>query len=198
MFPAVGEVTTVLENFTLRITGTVNIGTEGADSRSELELDYQQSEQNTFYMRIVDDEESDFEVWHVDGQLMQRGEDGISEGTPEFADDVDVHSYLSVLPEVERISDAEEVGSEDVAGLSTTRYSVPADDALQYMPGMQDVDTSDAEGFIEIWHAEEEAIGARIVVDLTWTNADDSEGTADMEYVLTNIGTTADVELPQD
>ena len=197
MFPEVGQVTTALENFTLTIAGTHDIGTANTDATG-IDLLYQQSAPEVFYILVDGDDQFDVEAWQMDDQLLFRDGEEISEAPPEVAEEFDIGSYLSTLPEVERIPDAEEVGNEDVAGLETTHYSVPADEALQYMPGMDDADVGDTEGSIEIWYAEEDDIVARIVVDLTWTNADDSDGSTNLEYVLADISSTADVQPPQE
>jgi hypothetical protein len=201
IFPDIRSNVPDLENFTLTITGEIDITEQQDDSATQVNLDYSRSAPDTFYLFFEGDTQEDdipLETWQIGDQFWIREEGEINEASEGIADGFDISSYLSMLPDVSRISDAEHIGEEEVEGRTVQHYEIPADEAVGVLPGMEDADVSDAEGAIEVWVAEDEQIILRMVVDLQWTGANDEENSMDLEYQVTDIGETEDIQPPQE
>lgn len=197
-FPDVRSGVPDLENFTLSITGEINIVEQQEGSPASVDLNYEQSAPDTFYLFYDGDDEFVVEVWSVGDQMWITEEGEITEATDDIANQFDVGAYMSMLPEINRITDAEQAGEEEIEGYTATHYVIPAEDAISTLPGMQDAEVNNAEGSIDVWIVEDEELILRMLVDLQWTGADDSENSMNLEYQVTNVGETEEVQPPQD
>jgi hypothetical protein len=202
IFPDVRAEGLPFDNYTMTITGEINVTPTDVDENgpATIDLRYEQAAPDSFYLMFDGDDEFVVETWRDGDQLWVRDpdEDVVMENTDELAADFDISVYLTMLPEIDRITDAEEVGQEEIDGRTTTQYTIPAAEAVQYMPGMQDIDFHDAEGSMDIWLAEDENAVMRMTVDLTWMDANDNENSVEIEYEITDIDETADIEVPEE
>lgn len=202
MFPDIRAAAPELENYTLTITGEIDSAAAGDDESSMIDLDYKQSDPETFHLsfdgrNVADGEgENVVEAWQVDNQMWIRDEGQVEEAPDEFAGSFDISSYLSMLPEIERISDAEEVGQEDVNGRTTTRYSVSGSEAVDYLPDTLAADVDEGEGTIDVWVDDEDGVVLRMTADLTWSSAEGDESTYQVQYEVTAIGETDEITVP--
>lgn len=185
-----------LDNFTLTVTGQTAFQAVDDTEPIDVDLTYQQSSPDTYYMHNASGE-FDAEIWSVDGEIWIQDEDGVQEATNGIPEEFDVTVYLTMLPEVDRISDAEHVGQEERDGRTTEHYTIPADEAIAYMPGLQDAAPEDAEGSLDIWVDEEEDLIVHMVTDIRWADADGNELAIDLEYTLSDIGETEEISPPE-
>ena len=197
-FPDIRSNVPELDNFTLTITGEISIVDEQNDSPASVDLNYQQSAPNTFHLYFDGDDDQVVEVWNIDEQMWIRQDGEVTEATEELSEGFDIASYLGMLPDLSTISNAEPTGEEEVQGRATNHYVIEAEDAIRSLPSMQNAEVNDAEGSIELWVDAEEEQVIRMVVDLQWTDANDSENYMDLEYQVTEIGETEEIQLPEE
>lgn len=185
-----------LENYTMTITGEIRMADAAGRTDSPIELTYQRSAQDTFYMLYEGDDDFTVETWRIGEQFWIREDDEVNEVGEEMADAFDVNAYLTMLPQIGEVSEAEMVGEEDIAGRTATHYEIPAEEAISVMTGARDAGVHDADGRVEVWIDEEENVILRMVVDLQWSDDADNDNLVDLEYTISDIGETEDVQPP--
>jgi hypothetical protein len=197
IFPDIRTQGPDLDNYTLTLVGEI-VSTEEAtqDQPTNVDLTFEQSDSETFHLLFDAADQFVVEVWSVEDQMWIREEEGINEASDEFADAFDIGVYLSILPEIEGISDAEETGEEEIEGRTTTHYTVPAESAVRYLPSADESQIQDPQGSIEIWLDETSNTVLRLIVDLTWMDAEGGENSNQSEYNVTSIGETEENEIP--
>jgi hypothetical protein len=102
-----------------------------------------------------------------------------------------------ILPDLSILENAEEVGESEVDGRTATEYRVDAEDAVVILLASgQDVNISNPQGEMRVWVDEELGIVTQMTADVTFENEDGSEGSMDVEYIVTDIESTDDIEAP--
>lgn len=142
------------------------------------------------------DDAIDIEVWSL-ADATYIAESG---GTPvelpgSMASEFAPTNLLVIVPPVETLAVAEEVGQEDVNGRSATQYRVEAEDAAVIL-APEGAEINDAEGDMNIWIDDELGIVLQMTADVTWTNADDTDASVVIDYMVSDVGETDDIEAP--
>ncbi|MBA2452289.1 MAG: hypothetical protein H0V47_03915 [Chloroflexia bacterium] len=199
-FAELGDLQADVPNFTLDFTGRFeNVPDDtGEIFSADLEMMLMQSEPDIYHLTFMTtgDEAIELEVWSL-ADATYIAESG---GTPvelpggmaaEFAP----ANLLVIVPPVEALLVAEEVGQEDVNGRSTTHYRVDAEDAAVIL-APEGTEINDAEGDMDIWIDDELGIVLQMTADVTWTNADDTDAEVTIDYMVSDVGDTDDIEAP--
>jgi hypothetical protein len=189
-------------NFTLEFTGEfVNVPDDAGDTTSsEFELMLAQSDPDVYHLRIVTtgDEEVQVELWSLPTAtyLSEDGSDPIQLPAG-LAGEFSLAEVLMVMPPVELVQNAEEVGEDEINGRTATEYRVSAQEAVMILLAQgQDITVSNPQGEMTIWVDEELGIILQMDADITFDNDDGTEGSILIEYVVTDIGDTDDIEAP--
>ncbi len=199
-FVDLGELQAQVENFTLEMTGSFeNVPDEtGATFSSNIEMFLQQSEPDVYQLRFVTegDEEIALEMWALPDAtyISESGADPVELPgglTSEFSP----AEFLMIVPPVETLEDVEEVGPDEVNGRPATLYRVDAEQAAGLLVA-QGVEIEDPQGEMEIWIDDGLGVMVQMISDITFTNTDGTEGSASLEYRVTDIDETMPVEAP--
>jgi hypothetical protein len=188
----------LLPNFTM----SFRLSATGISEEEDLEsmiLEIQQSEIDNYHMRFEGDGVV-VEAWQIDGISYLRQDDGSILEVPAEAGAgfFSPSMFLTVMPALDPELRAARVGEETVNGRQTTHYRITGADylALSEFFGTGEV-PSDISGDVNVWIDNELNIMIRQNADITWTNADGTQGNFDAEYEIRDIGTTPRVEAPQ-
>jgi len=189
-------------NFTLEFNGEfVNVPDDLGDIySSEFELMLAQSDPDVYHLRIVTtgDEEVQVELWSLPTAtyLSEDGSEPV-ELPAGLAGEFSLAEVLMVMPPVELIQNAEEVGEDEINGRTATEYRVSAEEAVMILLAQgQDITVSNPQGEMTIWVDEELGIILQMDADITFENDDGTDGSILIEYVVTDIGDTDDIEAP--
>ncbi len=182
-----------LENYSAEFTG--DFYTQIAGSQP-IDLMVEQSSVDNYHLVVSGfglDEQA--EVWVVDGSTHVAGPGGLTFELPSIADSVigSPSDYLIQVPEINTISGATEVGTEEIDGRSTTHYEVDPSEISEFTDGSE---FNDATGTIDIWIDDELSIVIKMDVDVEWTDQNSDQQRVDYLYTLSNIGSTPDVQAP--
>jgi hypothetical protein len=201
-FEDLGDLAADVPNFTLEFNGQfVNVPDDTGDTYStEFEMMLAQSEPDVYHLRLVTtgDEEVQVEVWSLSTAtyLSEDGSDPI-ELPAGLAGEFSPAEALMVMPPVDLIQNADEVGEDEINGRTATGYRVDAEDAVMILVAQgQDVTASNPQGEMTIWIDEELGIILQMEADVTFENEDGTEGSILIEHVVTDIGDTNDIEAP--
>lgn len=196
LFPDVDVVEPNFENYTLTVTGDVPATEDEETGDTAIDLMYEQSAPDTFHLLFDGADEFAVEAWQISDQMWIRNEGGtVEEATEDLAEAYSVSSYLTMLPEVNKVSEAEEIGEEEIDGRAVTHYSIPADEAIRNLPAAENGEAEEPEGSVEVWIDDEQNV-IRMTVDLTWMDAGQNEQAMQLDYDVTAIDATEDVEAP--
>ncbi len=194
LFPSVRAQLPNLENYTLTFDGEFSYNAEMEVEASKMSLRYEQSAPGTFH--LLSTNSVVVEIWSVNGTMWIRDSEGIKEAPEGFAESFDVTTYLTHLPQIERLSRAEEVGEEVIEGRTTTHYRVSAEDAVQVLPYVDPIRVKGPDGSMDIWLDEADQLVLRMIVDLTWVEVQEDESYSRSTYNISAIGETEDIEPP--
>lgn len=199
-FGDLAELTSDVPNFTLDYTGTFdNVPDEtGATFSADMEMMLEQSEADIYHLRLMTtgDDEVEIEMWSLGDAtyIAESGEEPVElpAGTATGMAPTDA---LLIVPPVETLDAADEVGQEDIGGRSATHYEVDPEDAALILMS-QGVTFSNPEGDMDIWIDDELDIILQMTADITFENEDGSEGAIEMNYMVSDINETDDIEAP--
>lgn len=201
-FEDLSEIAADVPNFTLNFNGqAVNVPDDVGDIySSDFDLMLAQSEPDVYHLRLVTtgDEEYQIEIWSL-STATYLSEDGSTpiELPAGLAGGFSLTDTLMVMPPVELIQNAEEVGEDEINGRTATEYRVGAEEAVMILIAQgQDITVSNPQGEMTIWIAEEFGIILKMDADITFENEDGTEGSIVIEHEVSDIGETDDIEAP--
>lgn len=189
-------------NFTLHFNGDFENVPEpqtGTTTSGKIETTLEQSEAGVYHMTFQNEGEQavNAEIWSLGDQAFISQDGSTPIEVPGGIDDqVSPSSMLMVLPPIESLDMAEEVGQEDVSGRSATHYRLNAEQAAQMLAG-EGATVSDASGELDIWIDEDLGFVLQVTAEnVTWTNEDGTSAAVTIDYMVSDIGETPDVEAP--
>lgn len=199
-FDDLTDVQAELPNFTLNFTGQFeNVPDDtGAMFTSDLEMMLAQSERNIYHLRLetTGDESLSIEIWSLEDAtfIAEGGGEPIElpAGTAEQVAPVDA---LAILPPVELLESAEEVGQEEIDGRTATRYRVEPEQAALILVS-QNATISNPQGDMDIWVDDELGILLQMIADITFENEDGTEGRVQVDHQISDIDETEAIEAP--
>ena len=199
-FADLGDLQGDVPNFTLDFTGSFeNVPDDtGEVFSADLEMMLTQSEPDVYHLSFMTtgDDAIDVEVWSLaDATYIAESGDDPVELPGDMASEFAPTNLLVIVPPVETLAVAEEVGQEDVNGRSATHYRVEAEDAAVIL-APEGTEINDAEGDMDIWIDDELGIVLQMRSDVTWTNADDTDAAVTIDYMISDVGETDDIEAP--
>lgn len=189
-------------NFTLHFNGdfeNVPDPEGGTMTSGKIDTTLEQSEPGVYHLAFQNEGEQavNAEIWSLGDRsfISQNGSTPVE--VPGGIDDqVSPSSMLMVLPPIESLDMAEEVGQEDVSGRSATHYRLNAEQAAQMLAG-EGATVSDADGELDIWIDEDLGFLLQVTGEnVTWTNEDGTSAAVTIDYMVSDIGETPDVEAP--
>lgn len=197
-FGAVARPETSLGNYTVAYTAEFTGG--GATEDGTIDLLIEQSAGDAYHMLIQSEGagSSLTEYWYVGGRAFFRGADGqVFEVTG--AVDPSTFSpsaFLITVPAVGSIARATREGTETVEGRETTYYSVDAADATQFASPQDGSGVNDPEGQVEVWVDTQQNFVVQMRADLTWNDNAGAGRTMRIEYRVTRVGSTPQINPP--
>lgn len=199
-FGDLAELSTDVPNFTLDFTGMFDNAPDdtGETFTADTELMMEQSEEDVYHLSLITtgDDELELEVWSLpDATFVAESGSEPVELPAGTASQMSLADALMIIPPVEALEAAEEVGQEDIDGRAATHYQVDAEDAALVLL-TQGVTVTNPEGDMDIWVDDELDIVVQMTADLTFENEDGSDGSIEMEYMVTEIDDTSDIEAP--
>jgi hypothetical protein len=199
-FADLGDLQGDVPNFTLDFTANFeNVPDDtGEIFSADIDMMLAQSEPDIYHLSFMTtgDEAIEIEVWSL-AEATYIAESG---GEPVelpggMASEFAPTNLLVIVPPVETLAVAEEVGQEDVNGRSATQYRVEAEDAALIL-APEGSEINDPEGEMNIWIDDELGIVLQMTSDVTWTNADDTDAAVTLDYMVSDVGETDDIEAP--
>lgn len=199
-FADVADVQTDVPNFTLDFTGTFeNVPDDtGEIFSADLDMLLTQSEPDVYHLSFMTtgDDAIEIEVWSLpDATFIAESGAAPVELPGGFASEFAPSNVLVIVPPVDTLAAAEEVGPDEINGRDATHYRVDAEAAALIL-ATQGVEINDPEGEMEIWLDDELGFMLQMIADVTWTNDDDTEAAVTIDYSVSDVGETDDVEAP--
>ena len=169
----------------------------GGPGDSTFDYDIQQSATDRYHLK-ADSSGTNLEIWKIGDQAFIAQAGGEPAPLPEGSDTAlfSPVTFLQVIPPIDAAANAQDLGTETIDGRSARHYRLSADDYLNGVPFLGEQEFSDAEGQLDIWVDDELKTPLRQQGEVTWTNADGSDGRFTIDYQLTAIGSTPDVQAP--
>lgn len=201
-FTELAELAADVPNFTLEFTGRFeNVPDDTGDIFSaDLEMMLAQSEPDVYHIRLVStgDEDLQIEVWALTtATYISESGSAPVELPAGLAAEFAPAEMLMILPPVELLQTAEEVGEDEVDGRTATEYRVDAQQAVLVLVAEgEDVNVSNPQGEMNIWVDDELGIIVQMTADITFDNEDGTEGSIVIDYLVSDIGETDDIEAP--
>lgn len=185
-----------LDNYTLQYTGRYR--TDATDP--DISILVEQSSPDAYHIRLNRNDTSpgeSAEFWVLDGTTYYRSPDGSVFELPGTGD-LNLQSpsaYIILIPEVTGVFEARALGEEQVEGRPAIHYQMDPQ-ALQRI-GIDGTQTmTDAEGVIDVWIDIQGGFVSRLTADVTWINAENQPDLAQIDYSVTQIGTTPAIQPP--
>lgn len=199
-FEDVGELQSDVPNFTLDFTGSFeNVPDDtGEIFSADIDMMLMQSEPDIYQLSFTTtgDDAVELEVWSLADSTFIAESGGMPVELPAgIASEFAPTNALVVVPPVATLAVAEEVGADEVDGRDATQYRVEAEDAAVIL-APQGAEINDPEGEMEIWIDDELGVVLQMVADVTWTNEDDTEAMVVIDYTVSDVGETDDIEAP--
>ena len=201
-FGELDDLTADVPNFSLEFMAQFENVPDDTGSLFSADLDMMlaQSEPDVYHLQLTTtgDEALDVEVWSLpDATYLSESGDSAVELPAGLASEFAPTEALTVMPPVELLQNAEEVGEDEVNGRTATEYRVDAEDALMILMAQgQDVNVSNPEGEMNIWVDEELNVVIQMTADVTFEHEDGEEGSIVIDYMVTDIDETEDIEAP--
>lgn len=179
----------VLENFTVSYRGEFETAEGGVEG---LEIFIEQSSPNRYHLRSG----ADVEIWVIDQATYFRNPDGSVFQIQSAVDPVLVSpaAYLIQIPNPSNISEALEVGEEEVQGRPATQYQVEPAQFDEF--GLAQGAVEGPEGEIDIWIDQEHGFISKMLFEVEWQNESGATLTAQAELLVSDVGTTPEVQAP--
>lgn len=180
-------------NYTLEYSARFDGGGDGGDLVS---VQIQQANPESFHLVIATGEEQT-EAWRVGEVIYVRGAGGAVVELPGLVDQnlYAPSSFLALVPDLRGVQVATVVNdNEDVAGRSATHYQVEAEEAAAFRPA-GGPEVTDADGTFDAWVDNELGVLLQFQVEAGW-DVENQPETIVINYLLSNIGTTAEIASP--
>jgi hypothetical protein len=197
-FATVVRPETVLTNYT--VVYAAEFTGAGATEDGTIDLLIEQSAPDAYHLLIQSEgaAASLTEYWYVAGRAFFRGVDG---QVFEVTGSVDPSTFspsafLISVPPVISILRAERGEVEQVEGRDATYYSVEAVDAGPFAAPQDGSGFNNPEGELEVWIDNQQNFVAQLNADLKWTDNAGAERTMVIEYRVSRVGTTPQVNPP--
>lgn len=199
-FAELGDLQTDVPNFTLDFTGSFeNVPDDTGETFSaDLEMMLMQSEMDIYHLSFMTtgDDAIEIEVWSLaDSTVISESGEAPVELPAGFANEFAPADVLVIVPPVETLAAAEEVGPDEVDGRDATHYRVDPE-AAALLLAAEGSEIEDPQGDMDIWLDDELGIVVQMTADVTWTNADDTEAAVVIDYAVSDIDETDEVEAP--
>jgi hypothetical protein len=196
------EASVVLENFTL--SSTTSFESEDGVNSSIYEIMVEQSAPDEQHIVIhiddaVTDSVTDIEYWWLGDQAWMSSDGSEPLEMPADGGSMFESSLFLIVPDMEGVEDVEDLGGETIDGRETTHYRIDASQIPNLSDEMAEDGTgfNDPEGTVDIWVDDEENFIVQMTYDIEWTDDAGVRWHAVVErYVITQIGTTPDVQPP--
>lgn len=203
-FADLGDLQSDVPNFTLDFTGSFeNVPDDtGEIFSADVEMLLLQNEPDVYHLSFMStgDDAVEIEVWSLaDATYISESGETPIELPGGVAAELAPANVLVIVPPVETLAVAEEIGQEDVNGRSATHYRVAAEDAAMVLAmgfAPEGTEINDAEGDMDIWIDNELGIVLQMMADVTWINADDTDAAVIIDYVVSDVDETDDIEAP--
>lgn len=196
---AVGEIVPLDPEAVPNYTLTIKLAATGLGGPGDSTFDYdiQQSATDRYHLK-ADSSGTALEIWKIGDQAFIAQAGGEPAPLPEGSDTAlfSPVTFLQVIPPIDAATNGQDLGTETIDGRSVRHFRLSADEYLNGVPFLGQQEFSNAEGELDIWVDEELKTPLRQQGEVTWTNADDSEGRFTIDYQLTAIGSTPDVQAP--
>jgi hypothetical protein len=182
-----------LPNFTMTYTARFD---GDSDDEGSVELRVEQYSPEMYHLRVSTDDQRT-EAWRVGDVIYVLGPGGSVVELPGMVDRnlYAPASFLMLVPELDGISVATVVETDvNVNGRSATHYEIDPSTASEFRPSESEIG-DDVEGVFEVWVDNELNVIVQIEADIEWTNADGVQS-MQMRYLITEIGTTPEIQPP--
>ena len=184
-----------IPNFSLELASVMsNVGGPGDVT---VVYSIQQSAIDHFHLK-TDGGGNSMEIWKVGDKsfIAQAGGDPapLPEGT-----DMALFSpttFLQVVPPIVTGSDAQDLGAEKIDGRSTRHYRMLAETFLKSSSFAANETINNPKGQIDVWVDDELRTPVRQQGEITWTNADGTDAHYKIDFKLTAIGSTPEIQPP--
>jgi len=195
----VGEIVVLdpaaIPNYTL----TIDIAATGIGGPGDSTFVYtiEQSATDRYHLK-ADSSGTSLEIWKVGDSAFIAQEGGEPAPLPEGSDTAlfSPATFLQVVPPIASGANAQDLGVEEIDGRSARHYRLSGESFLGNVPFLGGQEVTDVGGEIDVWVDEELKTPLRQQGEVTWVNADDSEGKFSIDYQLTQVGSTAEVQPP--
>jgi hypothetical protein len=196
---ALGDVETIDPNLLPNYTLAFELDATGMPDASDSALSFQieQAAVDQYHMK-VSGEGQNIEIWKVgDTSYVSQGDGQVVEmpaGTDSglFSPSLFLQSAPTFPPDM----DVEKVGEDTVSGRSATHYRVSGEDLMNNADFGEGITATDVQGDLDMWIDKELNIILKYGGDITWTNQDGSDGNMKLNYSITDIGSTQEVQAP--
>lgn len=187
----------VLENYTLSYRANFTSDDAPMD---QIELLIEQHSPTSFHVNASGNPETGreaIELWVAGEQTFLREPGGEIFELPSTVDPTlfSPSAYVILTPDLSDTPRALEQGVEEVEGRQTTRYLVSAEHVAQ--SGLAEgSDEQDPEGEMEVWVDTEQGFIVRMVADVAWTDENGARRKAEIDYLISNVGSTPEIGAP--
>jgi hypothetical protein len=196
---ALGDVNTIdpnlLPNYTLKFDMDAAGMPDGSDATMSFQIE--QAAVDKYHMK-VNAADANIEMWKIgDTSYVSQGDGQVMEmpaGT-----DAGLFSpslFLQSVPDFPPDINVEKIGDDTISGRSATHYRVSGKDLLATNDFGDGTTISDAKGDLDMWVDKELNIILKYGGNITWKNQDGSDGHMNIDYAITDIGSTSDVQAP--
>ncbi len=195
----VGEIVPLDPEKVPNYTLAINLAASGIGGPGDTTFTYaiEQSAADHFHLK-ADSSGSSMEIWKIGDSSYIAQSGGQPAPLPEGSDTAlfSPATFLQVVPPIDAATKAQDLGAETIDGRGTRHYRLSADSFLNGVPFLGGQSFSGASGQIDIWVDDELKTPLRQQGEVTWTNADGSDGRFKIDYALTQIGSTPEVQAP--
>lgn len=196
---AIGEIVQLDANQVPNFTLAINIQASGIGGPGDVTIAYQidQSATDRFHLK-ANNSGTALELWKIgeDSYIAQAGGDPARQ--PEGTDTTlfSPATFLQIVPTVPAETNAQDLGTETIDGRTTQHRRISAELYLQQASFLGGTAVTHPDGELDIWIDSELKTPLKMEGDLTWTNADGSDGKFNIDYQLTQVGSTPEVQAP--
>lgn len=195
----IGEMAPLDSNQVPNFTLAIKIQATGIGGPGDATIDYQieQSATDRFHLK-ANNSGTELELWKIgdDAFIAQAG--GGPARQPEGTDTTlfSPATFLQIVPTIPAETNAQDLGTETIDGRTAQHRRVAAETYLQQASFLGGTAVTNPDGVLDVWIDSELQTPLQMQGDLTWTNADGSDGKFAIDYQLTQIGSTPEVQAP--
>lgn len=196
---AIGEIVLLdpatVPNYTLAIS--LSLAGIGGSDTSTFDYSIQQSATDRFHLK-ADSSGTSLELWKIGDTSFIAQSGGEPAPLPEGSDTAlfSPETFLQVIPPIDSGAMAQDLGTETIDGRTAHHFRLSADNFLSGVSFLGGQAFSAADGELDIWVDDELKTFLRQQGEISWKNADGSDGNFKIDYELTQIGSTPEVQPP--